>query len=193
MIGCKFLKTGTRLPVQNILHRELSEWAGLASNKKITRISSDLRVDKGELETTGNEKYLDVNLRNRNPRNLEKMFLEAKPLGFEFDTPTRHYWNKVVFEKQSRFLVAKIVHHSGQVIVEASSSEPLIAQHLNRFVIFFVFLRFYLNFHISFQLSRTEGRPSFRSSSCSSCSRIRNSHSFFSSTTKRFNKNKSFS
>jgi len=128
MLTRNIFRLGSSVSVQNILCRELA----YVSNKKITRLPSDTYVEKHELESKGNEQYLDVNLRNRNPRNLEQMYLESKPMGFEFDSPNRHYWNKVVFEKKGKELAAKIVHHSGNVILQASSAEAPIAQHLNR-------------------------------------------------------------
>lgn len=64
------------------------------SNKRITRIASDVEVKKEEIEQRGNNQYIDVSLKNRNPRNLEQLLLEPKPMGFEMDTPNRHYWNK---------------------------------------------------------------------------------------------------
>lgn len=67
------------------------------SNKRITRIPSDLDVKKDEIDNTGNNVYIDVNLKNRNPRNLEQMLLLPKPMGFELDTPNPHYWNKFCF------------------------------------------------------------------------------------------------
>ncbi|KAI2811642.1 Kinase-like [Blomia tropicalis] len=108
-------------------HRTLA----YVSNKRITRIRSDTEVDKSELETTGNESFVNVRLVNRNPRNLEQMLLESKPMGYELDSPNRHYWNKMVFEKKPKHIVASIVHHSGRTLVSASSSEAPIAAHLS--------------------------------------------------------------
>jgi len=65
-------------------------------NKRVTRIPADTGVDKSELVKEGNEQYIDVNLVNRNPRNLEQLLLQPKPMGFEMDSPNRHYWNKLV-------------------------------------------------------------------------------------------------
>nr|XP_027202237.1 uncharacterized protein LOC113796211 [Dermatophagoides pteronyssinus] len=100
------------------------------SNKRITRLCSDIEVDKSELNENGNEKYLDVRLKNRNPRNLEQLLMEPKPMGYEMDEQNRHYWNKVILEKRSKYLIGKIVHHSGRTIVSASTNEPSIAVFL---------------------------------------------------------------
>ena len=67
------------------------------NNKRITRILANTEVNKSELCSNGNEAYIDVRLTNRNPRNLEQMLLNAKPMGYELDSPNRHFWNKLVF------------------------------------------------------------------------------------------------
>ncbi|OTF82829.1 hypothetical protein BLA29_000303 [Euroglyphus maynei] len=100
------------------------------SNKRITRLSSEIEVNKSELNEDGNEKYIDVRLKNRNPRNLEQMLFEPKPMGYEMDEENRHYWNKVVLEKRSKCLIGKIVHHSGRTTVSAATNEPSIATFL---------------------------------------------------------------
>ena len=107
------------------------------SNKRITRIPADTEVDKSELKSEGNEAYVDVRLTNRNPRNLEQLLLAPKPMGFELDSPNRHYWNKVVFEKKSKYLVGKIVHHSGRTLVSVASNEAPISAKLTRYILEF--------------------------------------------------------
>ncbi|KAF7488082.1 39S ribosomal protein L18 [Sarcoptes scabiei] len=102
------------------------------SNKRITRITSDLQIDESELNTEGNERYLNVRLQNRNPRNLEQMLLEPKMMGYDLDKKSPHYWNKIVFEKKSRYICGQIVHYSGRVLVSASSNEPAIVALLGR-------------------------------------------------------------
>ena len=49
---------------------------------------------------------------------------------YEMDEQNRHYWNKVILEKRSKYLIGKIVHHSGRTIVSASTNEPSIAVFL---------------------------------------------------------------
>lgn len=97
------------------------------SNKRITRLCSEIEVDKSELNQNGNEKYIDVRLKNRNPRNLEQMLMEPKPMGYEMDEQNCHYWNKVVLVKRSKYLIAKIIHHSGRITVSAATNEPSLA------------------------------------------------------------------
>ena len=64
------------------------------SNKRITRLPTDTEVSKSELSSEGNESLINTRVVNRNPRNLEQLLLEQKPLGFELDLPERHFWNK---------------------------------------------------------------------------------------------------
>lgn len=45
----------------------------------------------------GNESLLLIRLVNRNPRNLEHMLMESKPMGFELEKACFHYWNKYCF------------------------------------------------------------------------------------------------
>lgn len=103
------------------------------SNKRITRILSDVEIDKSELNTDGNEKYIDTRLKNRNPRNLEQMLLEPKPMGYDIDKANHHYWNKVVFENHSRYLVGKIVHHSDKTLLSVSTNDPTFAMVLGKY------------------------------------------------------------
>jgi len=100
------------------------------SNKRITRLSADTEVSKSELSSDGNESLINTRLVNRNPRNLELLLLEEKPLGFELDLPERHFWNKLVFETSGKYLSAKVVHNSGRVLVSASTKESAIGQQL---------------------------------------------------------------
>ncbi|GAB6030123.1 Mitochondrial ribosomal protein L18 [Chamberlinius hualienensis] len=60
---------------------------------------------------------------NRNPRNLEKMYLAIKPKGFSLDSPSGHFYNKLFLDKSSKHLKAYVQHNSGQIILTASTSE----------------------------------------------------------------------
>lgn len=72
----------------------LTRHGSTLSNKRITRIPPDTKVDQSELSQQGNEQYLNVKAVNRNPRNLEQLLLEPKPMGFELDQKEPHFWNK---------------------------------------------------------------------------------------------------
>lgn len=103
------------------------------SNKRITRILSDIEIDQNELNTNGNEKYIDTRLKNRNPRNLEQMLLEPKPMGYDIDKVNHHYWNKVVFENHTKYLIGKIIHHSGKTLLSISTNEPTFSMILGNY------------------------------------------------------------
>lgn len=92
---------------------------------------------------------------NRNPRNLERLRIAWRPQGYHLETPGRSYWHKyahfiivfithsnIIFQtkfnlrlvlvESSRQVVAQVVHHSGKVVVEASTLEWCIRKHLYR-------------------------------------------------------------
>lgn len=54
-------------------------------------------MEKDELAKEGNESLLSTRLTNRNPRNLEQILMESKPMGFELEEGSCHYWNKYYF------------------------------------------------------------------------------------------------
>lgn len=66
--------------------------------KRITRIPSDTVVHQEEVDDYqhGPNDVVPLELVNRNPRNLEQLCVECKPLGFELDLPSRNFWNKYV-------------------------------------------------------------------------------------------------
>lgn len=71
--------------------------------RKITRLETDYEIDQDELsqvQQSPNEQYKE-RLINRNPRNLEQLLLEPKPLGWELEAISRSYWNKCVTTKNS--------------------------------------------------------------------------------------------
>jgi len=105
----------------------------LPSNYRITRIPSETKVHEAELakeqELSPVNEYA-IEVINRNPRNLEQLFFDLKPLGYELDENQRRYWNKLTFEKMGRYLIGKVIHYSGRTVVSASTSEPPIFNHL---------------------------------------------------------------
>ena len=90
------------------------------SNKKITRLESDVEIDDCEFKSR---------LINRNPRNLEQLSFEKKPTGFWLDKSPRAEWNKLVFEQVGGHLHAYLEHWSGKKILEASTSEPQLTKY----------------------------------------------------------------
>lgn len=70
------------------------------SNKRITRLSSDLQVTQEEIQQNANSQNdlsIKTKLVNRNPRNLEQLSLEPKKIGYEMDLPSRAYWNRLLY------------------------------------------------------------------------------------------------
>lgn len=67
-----------------------------AVKKRITRLKSDHYAYPEDVSTgkQGPNDNPSLTLVNRNPRNLEQLHREIKPLGWELETPTRVYWNK---------------------------------------------------------------------------------------------------
>lgn len=64
--------------------------------KKITRLPSDTHVYQEEVDDNklGPNDSVPLELINRNPRNLEQLSLDPKPLGWELEKPTKTFWNK---------------------------------------------------------------------------------------------------
>ncbi|GFR76200.1 50S ribosomal protein L18 [Elysia marginata] len=67
---------------------------------------------------------------NRNPRNLEKMALARKRLGWKFQSPRKDYYNKLVLMRSSRHTNAWVEHQSGKIVVSASTAEHAISSQL---------------------------------------------------------------
>ena len=64
--------------------------------RKITRLESDYEIDEEELnqvQSTPNERFFS-RLVNRNPRNLEQLLFEPKPLGWDLEATSRTFWNR---------------------------------------------------------------------------------------------------
>lgn len=93
----------------------------IVSNKKITRLESDIELEDCEFKSR---------LVNRNPRNLEQMAFEMKPLGFWLDKSPPTHWNRITFEESGQHLTAALVHWTGKVILTASTSENILAKYL---------------------------------------------------------------
>lgn len=60
---------------------------------------------------------------NRNPRNLERLRIAYKPIGYHLEAPGREFWHKLILEQSSRHVSAKIVHHTGLEVITASTKE----------------------------------------------------------------------
>ncbi|CAG2188871.1 MRPL18 [Mytilus edulis] len=85
----------------------------------------------GVLGTGENKDYaINPDFVNRNPRNLEQMALARKRQGWKFQSPTREYYNKLVFDKTSKHTSGKVIHWTGDTVVSASTKEWAIRRHL---------------------------------------------------------------
>ncbi|XP_054289965.1 39S ribosomal protein L18, mitochondrial-like [Macrosteles quadrilineatus] len=69
---------------------------------------------------------------NRNPRNLEKLRIAHKPVGWFLEKPGKTYWNKLVVKtnRSARSVTGEVVHNSGTVVVSASTKEWALAKQL---------------------------------------------------------------
>lgn len=67
------------------------------TNRRITRLENETELIADDIQTDAiskNDLLHEAKLENRNPRNLEQLQFEVKPLGWELDNPRRIYWNK---------------------------------------------------------------------------------------------------
>ena len=64
--------------------------------KRITRLPSELQVHQEEIDENkmGPNDTVPINLINRNPRNLEQLSIEQKPLGWALEATHKTFWNK---------------------------------------------------------------------------------------------------
>lgn len=90
------------------------------SNKRITRIESELELEDHEYRTR---------LFNRNPRNLEQLAFDKKPTGYWLEKSGPHSWNKLHLEQNERGLTSSLIHWSGSKIIEASTDEQRLAKY----------------------------------------------------------------
>ena len=104
--------------------------------KRITRVQSDIELTPEDISRgqSGPNDFPPSQLENRNPRNLEQLSFEVKPLGWELDKTAKCFWNKVVLEKFRNRYEAKLIHHSGRIIIRASTDEDGVASQLNSLI-----------------------------------------------------------
>ncbi|XP_018020968.1 39S ribosomal protein L18, mitochondrial [Hyalella azteca] len=60
---------------------------------------------------------------NRNPRNLEMLRIARQPQGYDLDVKQLYYWNRLELQQVGRFLIGRVRHESGRVILQASTRE----------------------------------------------------------------------
>lgn len=64
--------------------------------RRIIRLQNDFEVGEEEIEANKLNENDRPNQRiiSKNPRNLEQLLFEQKPLGWELETKNRSFWNK---------------------------------------------------------------------------------------------------
>ncbi|XP_076750536.1 mitochondrial ribosomal protein L18 [Xylocopa sonorina] len=69
-------------------------------------------------------------IRNRNPRNLERLRIARKPIGYGLDKPVHQYWHKLIITTSQRFVTAEICHFENGPVLKASTQEWGLRTHL---------------------------------------------------------------
>nr|XP_018909440.1 PREDICTED: 39S ribosomal protein L18, mitochondrial [Bemisia tabaci] len=79
-------------------------------------------------------KFISPIFTNRNPRNLERLTIGDKPEGWNFEKPGRRCWNRLEITESSRYVTARVVHHSGRVVLSASTAEWPLKKRLHSYL-----------------------------------------------------------
>lgn len=98
----------------------------ISSKNNNTSIHTDQNV------TIANNTSVCAYMKNRNPRNLERLRIARKPTGFHLDKPDKLFWHKLVLERKGRHIIAKICHHNSHIVIQASTNEQSVNKHLYR-------------------------------------------------------------
>ncbi|XP_076236681.1 mitochondrial ribosomal protein L18 isoform X1 [Calliopsis andreniformis] len=62
-------------------------------------------------------------IRNRNPRNLERLRIARKPCGYSLEKPGYSYWQRLVVNPSQRYVTAQIEHFENGPILTVSTQE----------------------------------------------------------------------
>ncbi|CAK9829747.1 39S ribosomal protein L18, mitochondrial [Anthophora retusa] len=62
-------------------------------------------------------------IRNRNPRNLERLRIARKPIGYALDVGGGPYWHKLNINCSQRYITAEIYHFENGPVITASTQE----------------------------------------------------------------------
>ncbi|XP_003699408.1 mitochondrial ribosomal protein L18 [Megachile rotundata] len=62
-------------------------------------------------------------IRNRNRRNLERLRIARKPIGYVLDKPGISYWHKLVINQTQRYIQAEVHHFENGPVIIASTQE----------------------------------------------------------------------
>jgi len=67
---------------------------------------------------------------NRNPRNLEKMGLARKRIGWKLTAPRKDFYHKMIFRPTHRHTEARLEHANGLTVLTASTREWAVRDQL---------------------------------------------------------------
>ncbi|XP_055596031.1 39S ribosomal protein L18, mitochondrial [Uranotaenia lowii] len=67
---------------------------------------------------------------NRNPRNLERLRIAYRTEGYHLERTGRNFWHKLELIPSNKYVTAKLNHFQNGTVVETSTSEWAIKQHL---------------------------------------------------------------
>ncbi|XP_031835033.1 mitochondrial ribosomal protein L18 [Nomia melanderi] len=62
-------------------------------------------------------------VRNRNPRNLERLRIARKPIGYALDKQGFSYWHKLVISSTQRYVTGEIHHFENGPVIRVSTKE----------------------------------------------------------------------
>ncbi|XP_046819991.1 39S ribosomal protein L18, mitochondrial [Vespa crabro] len=85
-------------------------------------------------EIHGNVSLIDncIEVRNRNPRNLERLLIARKPQGYHLEKQFRNFWHKLEILPSQRHVTVRIVHFKNGPVITASSNEWALKKLLYR-------------------------------------------------------------
>ncbi|XP_054012135.1 39S ribosomal protein L18, mitochondrial [Hylaeus anthracinus] len=69
-------------------------------------------------------------IRNRNPRNLERLRIARKPIGYSLEKPGFSYWHKFILNISQRYISAEVHHFENGPVITVSSQENGIKSQL---------------------------------------------------------------
>lgn len=102
-----------------------------STNARIAGIARTIGVHRG-LHSNAELVETCTEIVNRNPRNLERLRIARKPLGYHLNKPGHMYWHKLFLVKKPRYIIAEVRHFENGAVVTASSAEWTLKKQLYR-------------------------------------------------------------
>ncbi|KZC04544.1 PREDICTED: 39S ribosomal protein L18, mitochondrial [Dufourea novaeangliae] len=62
-------------------------------------------------------------IRNRNPRNLERLRIARRPIGYALEKPGFAYWHKLTVKETRHYVSAEVRHFENGPVITASTQE----------------------------------------------------------------------